>query len=144
MNLRVYVGQCAADRVFGTNSGQREVFADAALPIVEGAAVTLLAVDWPPSHSSSDVYADVLEGFNGCLLAYGQTGAGKTHTMMGPSIDDEAEKVHQLYTWSLTSPSCVTPHGHAVVVVVMCCGEQGIIPRVIEHIFEFAARADER
>lgn len=26
----------------------------------------------------------VLEGFNGCVFAYGQTGAGKTHTMTGP------------------------------------------------------------
>lgn len=27
-----------------------------------------------------------LEGFNGCVFAYGQTGAGKTHTMTGPII----------------------------------------------------------
>ena len=39
---------------------------------------------------------DVLEGYNGCLLAYGQTGAGKTHTMMGPAIDDETDKVRGL------------------------------------------------
>ena len=27
----------------------------------------------------------VLDGYNGTILAYGQTGAGKTHTMTGPS-----------------------------------------------------------
>jgi Kinesin motor domain len=47
---------------------------------------------WSPTLSRS-LHSDVLEGYNGCLLAYGQTGAGKTHTMMGPSIDDDNEKV---------------------------------------------------
>ena len=27
----------------------------------------------------------MLDGYNGTILAYGQTGAGKTHTMTGPS-----------------------------------------------------------
>lgn len=27
--------------------------------------------------------SSVLEGFNGCVFAYGQTGTGKTHTMLG-------------------------------------------------------------
>lgn len=29
--------------------------------------------------------ASVMEGFNGCVFAYGQTGTGKTHTMEGIS-----------------------------------------------------------
>jgi kinesin family protein 3/17 len=28
---------------------------------------------------------NVIEGYNGTMFAYGQTGCGKTHTMMGPS-----------------------------------------------------------
>ena len=31
----------------------------------------------------------VLEGFNGTVLAYGQTSSGKTYTMMGPDLNDE-------------------------------------------------------
>jgi len=34
----------------------------------------------------------VLEGFNGSIMAYGQTSSGKTHTMLGPDIDDELNK----------------------------------------------------
>jgi len=30
----------------------------------------------------------VLEGFNGTVFAYGQTSSGKTHTMLGPDIDN--------------------------------------------------------
>lgn len=41
---------CFADSVFDSNSRQKDVFTAAALPVVQ----------------------DVLEGYNGCLLAYGQ------------------------------------------------------------------------
>jgi len=33
----------------------------------------------------------VIEGYNGTIFAYGQTGCGKTHTMMGLK-DDPAER----------------------------------------------------
>ncbi|KAH8098969.1 hypothetical protein JL720_1942 [Aureococcus anophagefferens] len=32
----------------------------------------------------ADVVASVADGFNACVMAYGQAGAGKTHTMLGP------------------------------------------------------------
>ena len=54
------------DRVFDSDSLQKDVYEVAAKPIVES----------------------VLEGFNGTVLTYGQTSSGKTHTMTGPSIDD--------------------------------------------------------
>jgi kinesin family protein 5 len=34
------------------------------------------------------IVQSVLEGFNGTILAYGQTSSGKTHTMLGPDIDN--------------------------------------------------------
>ena len=49
------------DRVFGPESKQTDVYNDAARTIVEG----------------------VLEGYNGTIFAYGQTGTGKTFTMEG-------------------------------------------------------------
>ena len=47
------------DRVLGTESSQREVY----------------------DCVARDVVADVMRGFNGTILAYGQTGAGKTYTL---------------------------------------------------------------
>jgi kinesin family protein 3/17 len=49
------------DLIFDWNSKQVDVFNSCALPIVNS----------------------VLEGYNGTIFAYGQTGTGKTHTMEG-------------------------------------------------------------
>lgn len=54
---------------------------------------------------------DILNGYNGTVFAYGQTGAGKSYTMMGSDIDDEVGKgiipriVEQIFASILTSPS---------------------------------------
>ena len=36
------------------------------------------------------IVGSIMEGFNGTVLAYGQTSSGKTHTMEGPSLWDTA------------------------------------------------------
>jgi hypothetical protein len=54
--------QCAYDLVFGETSEQVEVF-DNVKPLLN----------------------DVLNGINGTVFAYGQTSAGKSHTMIGPN-----------------------------------------------------------
>ena len=54
------------DAVFDTDSTQKEVYDVSARPIIDS----------------------VLDGFNGTIFAYGQTSSGKTHTMMGPKLDD--------------------------------------------------------
>jgi kinesin family protein 5 len=54
---------------------------------------------------------DILNGYNGTVFAYGQTGAGKSYTMMGSDIDDEIGKgiiprmIEQIFASILTSPS---------------------------------------
>lgn len=52
--------------MFDPNSTQNEIYETAVKPIVES----------------------VLDGYNGSIMAYGQTSSGKTHTMLGPDIDD--------------------------------------------------------
>jgi kinesin family protein 5 len=53
---------------------------------------------------------DILNGYNGTVFAYGQTGAGKSYTMMGTDIDDESNKgiipriVEQIFANILSSP----------------------------------------
>jgi kinesin family protein 5 len=54
---------------------------------------------------------DILNGYNGTVFAYGQTGAGKSYTMMGTDIDDDDGKgiipriIEQMFTSILSSPS---------------------------------------
>ena len=49
------------DNVYGMDSKQKDIYDETAAPIVDG----------------------VLQGYNGTIFAYGQTGAGKTFTMEG-------------------------------------------------------------
>ena len=49
------------DHTFGVDSTQKQVYQDVAHPIIE----------------------NVLEGYNGTIFAYGQSGTGKTHSMEG-------------------------------------------------------------
>jgi hypothetical protein len=49
---------------------------------------------YTPKASQKEIYQDVkpltmsvLDGYNCCVFAYGQTGTGKTHTMQGPASD---------------------------------------------------------
>ena len=59
------------DAVFGPDSGQGEVYAACARPLVLG----------------------VLAGRNASVIAYGQTGSGKTHTMLGEPSSAAAKGV---------------------------------------------------
>jgi kinesin family protein 5 len=60
--------------------------------------------------SIANTVEDILNGYNGTVFAYGQTGAGKSYTMMGSDIDDPVGKgiipriVEQIFTRILTSP----------------------------------------
>ncbi|GAM17301.1 hypothetical protein SAMD00019534_004760 [Acytostelium subglobosum LB1] len=54
------------DRIYTEKNSQKDVYDDAAKPVIE----------------------DIMQGYNGTIFVYGQTSSGKTHTMQGPSIDD--------------------------------------------------------
>jgi kinesin family protein 5 len=62
-------------------------------------------------YSIRSTVDDILNGYNGTVFAYGQTGAGKSYTMMGSDIDDEAGRgvipriVQQVFTSIMSSPS---------------------------------------
>lgn len=78
------------DHVFQSNTTQEQFYNAVAQKIVRGKiCTTSLEEQWggadlhPAAHSSPPVlmHADVLEGYNGTIFAYGQTSSGKTHTM---------------------------------------------------------------
>lgn len=58
------------DRVFEMKTTQEEVYNYAAKPVI----------------------LQVIEGYNGTIFAYGQTSAGKTHTMEGPDYNDKEKR----------------------------------------------------
>ncbi len=62
--------QFTFDRVFGPSTTQAEFFDESARPVVD----------------------EVFKGYNGTIFAYGQTSAGKTHTMQGPDLLDETNR----------------------------------------------------
>jgi len=59
--------QFTLDNVYDWNSTQRQVYDETAYPLVES----------------------VMEGYNGTIFAYGQTGTGKSHTMQGKNEPPE-------------------------------------------------------
>ncbi len=87
------------DRVFGMDSRQQQVYDDVA----------------------HDSVAAVLDGFNSTIIAYGQTGTGKTYTMTGGAGHD----VH--------APTSV-PAEHVTDTME---GSAGVIPRAARHVFDW-------
>ena len=57
----------AYDSVYDCDSLQQSVYDESAFPLVES----------------------VIKGYNGTIFAYGQTGCGKTHTMLGVPSDPQ-------------------------------------------------------
>ncbi|KAI9837929.1 MAG: Kinesin heavy chain, partial [Thelocarpon superellum] len=88
LNSKEAAGSFTFDRVFDMNSRQTDVFDFSIRPTVD----------------------DILNGYNGTVFAYGQTGAGKSFTMMGADIDDEEARgvipriVEQIFASILASP----------------------------------------
>ncbi|XP_075511098.1 kinesin-like protein KIN-1 isoform X2 [Primulina tabacum] len=79
------------DKVFYQGSEQADIYEFIALPIVKG----------------------IVNGVNGAIVTYGQTGAGKTYTMEGPKLIDCEEK------------------------------EKGLLPRVVDGIFDIIKHSND-
>jgi kinesin family protein 5 len=58
------------DFAFDTHSTQEDVFEQVGFPVLQ----------------------NILDGFNGTIMAYGQTSSGKTHTMQGYDMTDKDAK----------------------------------------------------
>lgn len=82
-------GSFTFDRVFPMGTAQQDIF----------------------DYSIKSTVDDILNGYNGTVFAYGQTGAGKSYTMMGTSIEDEMGKgvtpriVEQIFSSIMSSPA---------------------------------------
>ncbi|KAK4172152.1 P-loop containing nucleoside triphosphate hydrolase protein [Triangularia setosa] len=82
-------GSFTFDRVFDMSCKQSDIFDFSIKPTVD----------------------DILNGYNGTVFAYGQTGAGKSYTMMGTNIDDEGGRgvipriVEQIFSQIMSSPA---------------------------------------
>ncbi|SPO06007.1 related to kinesin [Cephalotrichum gorgonifer] len=84
-------GSFTFDRVFGMDSQQSDIF----------------------DFSIRNTVDDILNGYNGTVFAYGQTGAGKSFTMMGTSIDDVENRgvipriIEQIFASIMSSPGTI-------------------------------------
>ncbi|ORY62907.1 P-loop containing nucleoside triphosphate hydrolase protein [Pseudomassariella vexata] len=84
-------GSFTFDRVFDMKTAQSDIFDYSIKPTVD----------------------DILNGYNGTVFAYGQTGAGKSYTMMGTSIEDDEGKgvtpriVEQIFSSIMSSPGTI-------------------------------------
>ncbi|KAI1479909.1 kinesin-domain-containing protein [Daldinia eschscholtzii] len=91
LNSAEATGTFTFDRVFNMQSRQVDIFEYSIKPTVD----------------------DILNGYNGTVFAYGQTGAGKSYTMMGTSIEDEEGKgitpriVEQIFSSIMSSPPTI-------------------------------------
>lgn len=77
------------DRVFQSSTTQEQFYNAVAQKIVKGEMcekftlrfLKFLKFNATTSVVNPSMCADVLEGYNGTIFAYGQTSSGKTHTM---------------------------------------------------------------
>ncbi|KYK59313.1 kinesin [Drechmeria coniospora] len=91
LDSREAQGSFTFDKVFDMGCKQQDIFDFSIRPTVD----------------------DILNGYNGTVFAYGQTGAGKSYTMMGTNIDDDEGRgvipriVEQIFASIMSSPSTI-------------------------------------
>ncbi|KAF7558978.1 hypothetical protein G7046_g5172 [Stylonectria norvegica] len=92
IDSREAVSSFTFDRVFDMDSRQKDIF----------------------DFSIRSTVDDILNGYNGTVFAYGQTGAGKSYTMLGTNIDDNDDGrgiipriVEQIFSNIMSSPGTI-------------------------------------
>lgn len=152
------VGESPSDQL-GTRSGERNNLAQ----VYEFDAV----FDWTSSQETvynsvcRPIVDSVLEGYNGTIFAYGQTGTGKTYTMEGSatrrpssrrSSDSKAVSTRQAADSALSQTTDTTVVGASTSSAgskkettkksdhqIGGNESRGVIPRAFEHIFDHIA-----
>ena len=84
------------------------------------------------SHCGKEICDSVLEGYNGTIFVYGQTGAGKTYTLLGPKFT-QSTNFSTENTPLQTSP--LLKRGYLTYTLRKEEEGRGILPRVIEYLF---------
>lgn len=82
----------AYDFVFATDSTQTLMYEQSAFTLVDS----------------------VLDGYNGTIFAYGQTGCGKTHTMMGTSSEEGKGIIPRTFSQIMTMTKSDTTKTHLI------------------------------
>lgn len=95
------------DKVFIPESSQKEVYEEIGKPIVES----------------------ILEGFNGTILAYGQTSSGKTYTIIGSELN--ATGIKEIKSGKENYEKTTDT-------------DKGLIPRMVASIFQHIQEADSK
>lgn len=65
-------------------------------------------------QSAFSLVDSVLDGYNGTIFAYGQTGCGKTHTMMGLSTEEGKGIIPRTFSQIMTITKSDTSKTHLV------------------------------
>ncbi len=73
-----------SNKIFPTSSAREQTAEPYSLDNVFSEGCTN---DYIYRHTTQDVVAKVVGGFNGTLFAYGQTSSGKTHTIRGSASE---------------------------------------------------------
>lgn len=90
-------------------------------------------------HCARNICDSTLQGYNGTIFVYGQTGAGKTHTLLGPKFSGGSKETSFLIDEDGSSAG--TPsNGMAGYGRYSIKSEdsKGVLPRVIEYLFDKA------
>eukprot|EP01071_Lankesteria_metandrocarpae_P002857 Lankesteria_metandrocarpae@DN2606_c0_g1_i1.p1 len=108
------------DGAFPSDASQKTVYDLAALPIVEA----------------------VLEGFNGTVLAYGQTGTGKTHTIEGMRMSaGKRRRMRSMDTAAGLNSTSANTNGSSQQ-LFQEEDNHGVIPRMVHTVFSHITAAE--